>query len=1171
MRLTHLKLAGFKSFVDPTTIHVPGNLVGVVGPNGCGKSNIIDAVRWVLGETRASALRGDSMQDVIFNGSSQRDPVARASVELSFDNSLGKAAGVWSQYAEIAVKRVLQRDGESSYYINNTHVRRRDVQDIFMGTGLGPRAYAIIEQGMISRIIEAKPEDLRVFLEEAAGISKYKERRRETEHRLSDTRENLARVHDILQELGAQIEKLESQAEVARRYQDLSAERQQKQNLLALLRKNEAQAEEQRQAREIDRTGIELESQTAGLRDMERRIEEIRAAHYAAADAMNSAQGELYQANSAAASLESEIRFVTETRQRIDAQLAQGRAQQEAGEKQASELREAQATWQARLEQARNRLVEARARRAREASKLPEGEQAYRALQERLEGLRARAAQSEQSLYVEQAHASHAQKNVQGLEARRQKLAAELAELSPPDTELFARLEQELEQSRGELGRQQSLLEQMEGSLALIEGEREAKQQALQAHERELSALSAKLLTLQEIQRHADENGKIEDWLERHGLTSARRLWQRIRVESGWETAVEAVLRERLHALELHDADALQGILQDPPPARVIAYTPAPGFPASFQKGLKPLASLVSCTDERFSGTVQAWLGSCYAIEGIPDLDARMALGPRDVLVNREGHQFSRYGASFHALDSADSGIFARQREIEALGAGVRDTRRGIEAARGGLEQVAANLEEHVRGLATLRAAGAALKQRHHERELEEVRRVEERERRLQRISHIERELADIGRQVEAEDAAASSAQSTASRIGGELAQLQAEQRSLSSSFAQAEQALQTQRSALQQAEREEQEAGYSERECYSKINDIEVSLKTLLEKLAQGAVNVSALEQELAGLQDAGLQQQLQRALEARTERERALAQTRARQDELTEQLRARDETRLEAEQRLQPLRDRIAELRLKEQAARLNFEQFAAQLAEAGADEAALHASLREGQRAAPLQGEITRLGNSINELGPINMAALNEVVTGRERKEFLDAQAMDLTEALDILENAIRRIDRETRELLQSTFMTVNGHFGELFPVLFGGGEARLEMTGEEILDAGVLVIARPPGKKNTSIHLLSGGEKALTAIALVFSMFQLNPAPFCLLDEVDAPLDDANTERFCDLVGRMSRQTQFLFISHNKITMEMANQLIGVTMQEQGVSRVVAVDIQEALKMREPMAA
>ncbi len=1172
MRLTQLKLAGFKSFVDPTVIGVPGHLVGVVGPNGCGKSNLIDAVRWVLGETRASALRGDSMQDVIFNGSSQREPVARASVELSFDNSLGKAAGAWSQYAEISVKRVLQRDGESAYFINNSHVRRRDVQDIFLGTGLGPRAYAIIEQGMISRIIEAKPEDLRVFLEEAAGISKYKERRRETEHRLSDTRENLSRVHDILHELDLQIEKLEGQAQIARRFQELSDERQQKQNLLALLRRNDARADAERHAREIERTGIELEAETARLRELERELEQARTEHYAAADAVNAAQGELYEANAEVSRLESEIRFVSETRQRIEAQLDQGRARQQTGERQLQELGEANAMWHARAEQARERLALAQERHARDAERLPEAEQAYRASQESVQASQACIVRAEQSLNLELAHAAHARKNVQALEEREARLVSERSELAAPEAELLSRLEQELEQSRAEMVRQQTLLEQMEQALARVEEERSAAREKVQNLELELSALDAKLLTLQEIQRRVDENRSVAEWLARHNLGQAHRLWQRIHVEPGWETAVEAVLRERLHALEVEDPAELQRLLSDAPPGRVIVYGVGPGAIAEEPNTLKPLAAFVSCAEERFAALVEAWLYGCYAIEGTPELDTRLALDPRAVLVNRQGHQFSRYGAAFHAPDPADSGILARQREIEVIETQVATARAEVGRAGAALEQASERLQEHVDGLATLRAAGSALKQRHHERELEQVRRTEERERCLQRQGQIEDELAEIARHRETERSAGADADARCESLQSELPLLKEDLGRLSAAFSQAEEALAAQRRALQQAEREEQAAGFSDRECNSKINELESSINATSKQLAEAAERLSLLQEELARLDDAGLKDQLQLALEVRTTREQALSRARARQGELAEQLRSGDESRLALEQKLQPLRDRIGELRLKEQAARLSFEQYAAQLAEAQVDEAALTQALKETRlRTGALQAEIVRLSSEIAELGAINMAALEELSTSRERKEFLDAQAKDLTEALDILENAIRRIDRETRELLQTTFDTVNGHFGRLFPALFGGGEARLQMSGEEILDAGVQVIARPPGKKNSSIHLLSGGEKALTAIALVFSMFHLNPAPFCLLDEVDAPLDDSNTERFCSLVKEMSSQTQFLFISHNKVTMEMASHLVGVTMQEQGVSRVVAVDIDEALKLREPMAA
>ena len=1174
MRLTHLRLAGFKSFVDPTSINVPGKLVGVVGPNGCGKSNIIDAVRWVLGESRAAALRGDSMQDVIFNGSSLRKPVARASVELTFDNSLGKAAGQWTQYAEIAVKRVLQRDGESSYFINNTHVRRRDVQDIFLGTGLGPRAYAIIEQGMISRIIEAKPEDLRVFLEEAAGVSKYKERRRETEHRLADTRENLARVDDIRLELGAQIEKLEKQAEVARKYNELNGERQQKQGLLWLLRRNEAQSETQRHARDIERTGTELEAETARLREIESQLEKARVEHYATGDALNESQGALYGANTEVSRLEAEIRYVSETRQRLESQLSQLRAQQEAGARQQAELREAQTMWQARTVQARERASEATARLSDETARLPVAEHAYREAQSRLAEQREAIAETERVIELEQAHLAHADRVLQGLLARNERLLAERAELLAPDSAHLAQLVQDLAHSDAEMLRQSEVLAQVEGARTGVEADRAAAQERLQAAERDYSALDAKLLTLQKVQSQVEENGQIHGWIERHQLGAATRLWQNIRVEPGWESAVESVLREKLHALELGDYDTLQHLIEDPPPAKVSAYyTGGGGVPLAIaqEHGLRPLAELVRPLEPGAAAVLASWLHDCYAVEGVPALAVRLELHPRVVLVNRDGHQFGRCGVSFHAPDPSDTGILARQREIEALAPDARTLEEDIARARQELARLELALAEHDEGLAALRAAGAALRQRHHERQLEQVKLTQGQERYAERSGQIERELEEIGQQKTAEDATRAASEASLAEQYRALDERNARLLDVNSGHDAAGQALEAQRRTLQQAEREAQETAFAEKECANKIGEIDRSVQSLLEQARTATDQIDAICGELAGLHDEGLRESLQQALQTRLACEQTLTAARMRQEDAANRLRAAEEARMASEQKLQPLRDRIVELRLKEQAARMNYEQYAAQLAEAGTDEAVLLAVLREGRRAAPLQGEITRLTNAIAELGAVNMAALEELATSQERKRFLDAQAADLTEALQTLDDAIAKIDRETRGLLQSTFDSINAHFSQLFPALFGGGEARMIMTGEEILDAGVQVMARPPGKKNTTIHLLSGGEKALTAIALVFSMFQLNPAPFCLLDEVDAPLDDSNTERFCDLVRKMSQQTQFLFISHNKLTMEMAGQLIGVTMQEQGVSRVVAVDIEEALKLREEVAA
>jgi len=1168
LRLTHLKLAGFKSFVDPTTIDVPSQLVGVVGPNGCGKSNIIDAVRWVLGETRASALRGESMQDVIFNGSAQRGPVARASVELVFDNSLGKAAGQWSQYAEISVKRVLQRDGESSYYINQTQVRRRDIHDIFLGTGLGPRAYAIIEQGMISRVIEARPEELRVFLEEAAGVSKYKERRRETEHRLADTRENLARVDDIRRELETQIEKLSRQAEIARQYRALQGEAAHKQNLLWWLRKRDAENDAQRAQREIDRVATELEAETARLREAERRLEQARVDHYAAGDAASAAQGALYEVNTEVSRLEAELRFTTETRQRLETARSQLVAHIEQWQRNRGELDGAAAMWQSRRAEAAGRVARLEADLGAREARTPELEEAYRAAQGRLAAARDAIAAAEQAFRLEQAQVAHAGRTLDGLHARAERLAAEREELAEPDAARLEGIARGIAATERDAAACAGSIRELQQDLPLLEAARAAALARLQELEREVNTRAGRLATLKRIQEQVEQGTEIADWLGRHHLEDRPRLWQMITVEPGWETAIESVLRERLHALQLADPQAIARLLEDPPPARVSLFTPstAPGTGA-MQAPFRPLRSLIRFADDTARPLLEEWLADCYAIEGVPAVTTRLGLARGTVLVNREGHQFSRYAVSFHGPDSIDAGILARQREIERLTEeGRAFTTRTAEARdvhAAAERQLVARREQ----VASLQDREAELNQARHEQQLEHVRLTEAIGRVRARAEQIADELAEIERQRAQELASRTDAES---RLGGHRAGIG--ERSAEFQVAQAahdagQGALEEHRDGVQRAAREVQEAAFSERECLSKINEVERSIEVVSEQLAEGETDRAQTEADLARLEDERFRLALQEALGVRVEREQRLAVARAGQDEAGERLRAADEERIGCEQKLPPLRERTGELRLKEQAARLAVEQFARQLADAGAEEPALAQDPGAKTRPTALQAEIARLQQAMADLGAINMAALEELAVATERKGFLDAQATDLATALETLENAIRRIDRETREMLRQTFDEANRHFGQLFPTLFGGGEARLEMTGEEILDAGIEVRAQPPGKRTATIHLLSGGEKALTAISLVFALFQLNPAPFCLLDEVDAPLDDTNTERFCSLVRKMAGETQFLFISHNKITMEIASQLIGVTMPEQGVSRVVAVDIEEALRIRE----
>jgi chromosome segregation protein len=1171
VRLTQIRLSGFKSFVDPTTIHVPGRLVGVVGPNGCGKSNVIDAVRWVLGETRASALRGDSMQDVIFNGSLNRKPLARASVELTFDNSQGRAAGQWSQYAEIAVRRVLQRDGESSYYINGSHVRRRDITDMFLGTGLGPRAYAIIEQGMISRVIEAKPDELRVFLEEAAGISKYKERRRETETRLADTRENLARITDIRLELGAQLEKLRAQAQVATRYQELQGELQLKQQLLWYVRRRDAANERERHSTEVSRINNALEAENAELRSLELRLEGARTSHYQAGDALNTAQGELYAVNAEVARHESELRHAEETRARLESQHTERHTQLTQWREQRAQLTQALHLWAARAGTAREKLARAKIHLEQQNARLPETEQGLRAAQERLGEARGVLMQAESRLQLEQANRAHLEKASQALGLRGERLEAELQALAEPDAAASAELQRRLSDLAAELDSANQAFTAVQAECESLEERRAAASEAVSAAQREHAAAEAQLATLRQIQADTESNIPLREWLGRHGLGGSPRLWQKMRIDAGWETAVEAVLRERLHALEISNAGSLQPILGDHPPAKASVFDRTGGEAAPAAAGLEPLAGKVHAGDARVGAALADWLAGVYAADANPDAATRAALPAGAVLVTRDGHQFTRHTVSFHAPDAADAGILARQAEIERLEeycGGLADV---LVRAQAGLSDAEAQLAERNAALEEARSAIAQQERARHDAEIESLKLAQAQERFRERSSQVRAELADVeaeaGRGREALLACEAILEEGGRAIGEAREKLEAAR----GAHVAAEAAAADQRHAVQQADREAQDAIFGERECASKISEIDHSVRVIDQQITRADAELARLTEELAADPIPEVRRALEAAVEQRLSHEKKLAEARNAVEAAAAALREIEEARLQVEARVVPLRERLGELRLKEQAAQLAYEQYANQLAEANADEARLTAEAERAARPATLQGEITRLTQAIGELGAVNLAALEELRTSEERKSYLDAQSADLEEAVGTLEDAIRRIDRETRELLRETFEAVNRHFGSLFPTLFGGGEAKLVMTGEEILDAGVQVMAHPPGKRNASIHLLSGGEKALTAIALVFSLFQLNPAPFCLLDEVDAPLDDSNTVRFCELVRRMSGETQFLFISHNKITMELAEQLIGVTMPESGVSRVVAVDIDEALRIREELAA
>ena len=1172
MRLKSIKLAGFKSFVDPTNFDLPGQLIGVVGPNGCGKSNIIDAVRWVLGESRASELRGESMQDVIFNGSGLRKPSGRSSVELVFDNTDGRAQGQWSSFGELSVRRVLTRDGASSYFINNQSVRRKDIHDMFMGTGLGPRAYAIIGQGMINRIIEAKPEELRIFLEEAAGVSKYKERRKETESRLEDTRENLVRVEDILRELTQQLQKLEGQAEVASRFKDLQASMTEQQQLLWLLRQSEAGKEQEKYTNSIRDTQVLLEEQISKLRHAEAELETLRTQQYNAQDLVSKAQGDLYEVNASVTQLEAEIRYVQDSRNRL--------------QQQAQDLHTQMSRWQVQLEnaelslkQAKSDLVHAQELEqtqqeelAAKQEVLPEFESVWEESIGKLDTARQSLAEVEMHMAGLTERTKGAALQLEQSQQRSARLRIDLDSLIKPDQDALQLALDRHAMAIRKLDEVQAIAQAADEAVPSADKARHDAQELLQSTSQSVHQTEAKLSALQAIQDRVQAQSKLGAWLEEKNLKNEPRLWQKVQVETGWETAFEAVMRERIGALQSNDLLDTAKLADQTPPSRIAWFESNANLVNSKEpqvsSTLTPLTTRVQVKDIALQAAINEWLTNVYVAENLSDaIRKRSELPVGGQFVVKSGHLISRVGVQIYAEDSEQAGLLARAKEIESLDKQLKANQLLLSEAQSELSRTQSNYQSAHQAAIEARANAESAIRETHTFEVESLQLKQADEQYNMRAMQINAELAELTELIETLMTAHADTQGELEEIIAQKSQCQEALNSAQALYSQTQQNRDQALQAIREAERTAQESAFETRALNQRIAELERDSGAATLQVQELNENIAAVQVDLEGLSDEAAQDSLQNLLVQRSAKEAALAGTRTEFEALMHALRQSDEARMQLERSLQPMRDKITEMQLKEQAARLNLEQFAALLEDAEADIEQLRHRLTPDLRVGTLQSEVNRINSEIQSLGPVNMAALDELASSKERKGFLDAQSSDLNEAIQTLTDAIMKIDAETRELLQGTFDQVNNHFNELFPALFGGGNAKLVMTGEEILDSGVQVMAQPPGKKNSTIHLLSGGEKALTAIALVFSLFHLNPAPFCLLDEVDAPLDDANTGRYADIVAKMSEKTQFLFISHNKITMEIANQLIGVTMQEQGVSRIVAVDIQAAASMVE----
>ncbi len=1164
MRLARIKLAGFKSFVDPTSVAFPGNLTGVVGPNGCGKSNIIDAVRWVMGEISAKHLRGDSMTDVIFNGSRSRKPIGSGSVELVFDNSDGKIAGAYAGYAEIALKRVVSRDGNSTYLINGSKCRRKDITHLFLGTGLGSRSYAIIEQGMISRLIEARAEDMRAFVEEAAGISRYKDRRRETENRISHTRENLERLNDLRDEVDKQIRHLQRQAGVARRYQENRTRQRQLQAELLALRIRDLDGDIA--ARQTLATQRETETQAAiaALRASEAAVERARSRHAECSDSLSAVQARYYQAGADATRTEQSLQHARELRQRQRADLERVIAEHAESSNlvgrdqgQLQELSDA-------LARAEPELIAAKSAESTARSALADAEAAMADWQQRWETFSRESADSSQRSQVEQARIAQMEAGLARLKAQRERLAQEREQLQQSiagaKPEEFAVAEQRA-RDRGREA-QRELDATLESLRAAREEERHTSS-ALDTARTTAQSAQGELLAVEAVQKAAlgQAQGRVVEWLARQQLDRRPRLAQQLKVEAGWERAVETALGAYLEAVSADEIEAIAEAAGQLDGGQLLITEES----AAAGNGIAAdsLAARVSGPP-----VVIELLNDVIAVDSLADAIARRRSLPAGrSVITRAGIWLGRSWLRVSRSEAGHAGVIAREQELKRLQAVVT----GAEARVAELGTTLSACRERIAGLDARRDELHAGVNRLH-LELVNVRGAHEaiRSRTQQiaeRIARMSEELTgienDIGRDEQQLAASRDRLESSAAR----LVELQARQPGLESErdglrarLAQARDRTAIDVDAAQQvAIRVEAQR--------STLASLRTSLQRASEHSRQLEARRVELERQLADGEapSQALEQQLQQHLEQRLAVERELADSRRAVEETDTQVRELDMGRQKAESIVESARAALAEISLGMQEARVRRESLLEQFSATQFDLEQVTAALADDASVTAWDQQLAEISERIERLGAVNLASIDELKEQSERKEYLDRQFTDLTDALNTLDQAIRRIDRETRARFQDTFDRINSGLKDKFPRLFGGGAAYLELVGDDLLTAGVAVMARPPGKRNSTISQLSGGEKALTAVALVFSIFELNPAPFCLLDEVDAPLDDNNVGRFCDIVRDMSERVQFVFITHNKSTMELASHLIGVTMGEPGVSRLVAVDVDEAVRM------
>lgn len=1167
MRLKCIKLAGFKSFVDPTTIDFPSNLCSVVGPNGCGKSNVIDAVRWVMGESSAKNLRGENMTDVIFNGSGGRKPVGQASVELVFDNHDHKLTGEYANFDEVSIKRKVDRDAQSTYSLNGTKVRRKDITNIFLGTGLGARSYSIIEQGMVSRLIESKPEELRVFIEEAAGISKYKERRRETENRIKRTKDNLERLEDIREELGRQLAHLQRQSVAAEKYAEFKQQERYTTANLNGIRWSGLDKELKENQESIKGLEIKIESTTADQREIDAKIEEHLSHNAELADAFGEVQARFYSLGNDIARIEQSIEHHIE---RVDQQNLDLRETEDVWSQTKQELDvdlKKITQFDAQMLDVTPALEEARLAEQSSSELLAQAEQDITQWQLDWDAFNQRAEEPRQVAEVEQSRIQQLESIVaRGLE-RRRKLEDENRSLAegPVDDSVS-------ESSIAVLLLEETLTTLQAKSRALnlsIEEHRAAISNGsdnLNEIRSELQAAKGKQASLDALQQAAlgQDNESLNQWLGKQGLDNQIRLAEGIKIDDGWERAVEMVLGDSLQSICVEGLDNIEAMLSELPQgkvalidARVVAES-AEGA----QMSLTPLTDKVSSE----WGLSELLRGIYVAGNVAQALSHRSQLGPQDSIITADGVWLGSAWLQLSNVNKQESIVKRRgiiynllnkikilEEESSVLHENKIQAKDALSQDEADRESLQGELARKTRQHSELKSQVSA-----------QMAKVEEAQLRKERIHH---ELEELNRQLALEEENTAGSRSRLQTAldsmeldveGRELLEAQREERQL---------ALESCRNKSRKDKDLAHELALKQQSVQSQLQSTRETMDRMATQVQRSRERMDSLQEQIASADEplATMRSNLEALLQQRLEVEKELAEAKAKVDANEHATRALEQLRNQVLEQVNQVRESLMHKRLKSEGASVKRDGILEQLEQAKFVLADVLESLPEELSEEMCEQELEKLGNRIQRLGPINLAAIDEYAQQSERKIYLDKQNEDLARALDTLENAIRKIDKETRSRFKETFDKINAGLQDLFPKVFGGGHAYLDMTGEDLLNTGVAIMARPPGKRNSTIHLLSGGEKAMTAIALVFSIFRLNPSPFCMLDEVDAPLDDANVARYANLVREMSQSVQFIFITHNKITMEMANQLLGVTMHEPGVSRIVAVDIEEAAEL------